>query len=302
MRWEKIGRIFCPDNNASWMVSHAANPLVMPLDNHLYRVYFNCRDAQNRSYVGWFEFDPRDPFNIQRVSSAPVLTPGAPGLFDDSGVSLGCLVPHDSEHWLYFVGWNLCTTVPWRNSIGLASATGAAPDEFQKTSRAPLIDRSEVDPFSLSYPWVLREGTRWRMWYGTNITWGPAISDMRHVIKYAESDDGQHWQRTGRVAVGLAQPDEVAMSRPYVIKDPDCYRMWYSFRGAAYRIGYAESQDGLTWERRDALAGIDVSESGWDSDMIEYACVFDAGSARYMLYNGNRYGQTGLGLAVLAAP
>lgn len=63
-------------------------------------------------------------------------------------------------------------------------------------------------------------------------------------------------------------------------------------------IGYAESKDGIRWERRDEEAGIDVSPSGWDSEMIEYACVFEHGSVEYMLYNGNDYGRGGVGLAV----
>jgi hypothetical protein len=35
--------------------------------------------------------------------------------------------------------------------------------------------------------------------------------------------------------------------------------------------------------------------------MIEYPAVFDAGGRRYMLYNGNGYGRSGMGLAVLDA-
>jgi hypothetical protein len=75
--------------------------------------------------------------------------------------------------------------------------------------------------------------------------------------------------------------------------------MWYSFRGLSYRIGYAESDNGISWTRCDSLAGIDVSKSGWDSEMIEYPFVFDHKGERFMLYNGNGYGKTGFGIAVL---
>jgi hypothetical protein len=75
--------------------------------------------------------------------------------------------------------------------------------------------------------------------------------------------------------------------------------MWYSFRGQAYRIGYAESEDGRQWKRLDSHVGIDVSTTGWDSEMIEYPFVFDHKGQRYMLYNGNGFGKTGFGLAVL---
>jgi hypothetical protein len=75
--------------------------------------------------------------------------------------------------------------------------------------------------------------------------------------------------------------------------------MWYCYRGTTYRIGYAESRDGRSWERRDALAGLGVSESGWDDQSVAYPSVFEHDGALYMLYNGNGYGRTGFGIAVL---
>jgi len=63
--------------------------------------------------------------------------------------------------------------------------------------------------------------------------------------------------------------------------------MWYSYRGRnnikTYRIGYAESFDGLQWIRKDDDVGIDVSKTGWDSEMICYPFVFDYKEERYML-------------------
>jgi hypothetical protein len=74
--------------------------------------------------------------------------------------------------------------------------------------------------------------------------------------------------------------------------------MWYSHRGQSYRVGYAESANGIEWERKDTHSGIDVSESGWDSEMIAYPYVFEHEGTHYMLYNGDGYGRTGIGLAV----
>ena len=45
--------------------------------------------------------------------------------------------------------------------------------------------------------------------------------------------------------------------------------------------------------------GIDVSPYGWDSEMIEYPFIFEHKDRIYMLYNGNGFGKTGFGLAVL---
>ncbi len=91
---------------------------------------------------------------------------------------------------------------------------------------------------------------------------------------------------------------DCAFSKYCVIRDPECYRMWYGHRGEFYRIGYAESLDGLTWTRRDDQVGIAPSVDGWDAESLCYPCVFDHDGQRFLLYNGRRYGATGFGLAV----
>ena len=102
-----------------------------------------------------------------------------------------------------------------------------------------------------------------------------------------------------KIALNFQDSCEYAFSRPCVLKESGLYKMWYSFRGKSYRIGYAESRDGVHWQRKDKEAGIDVSNEGWDAQMIEYPFVFDHDNKRYLLYNGNSYGKTGIGLAVL---
>lgn len=302
MKWEKMGLVFAPDRNHSWMASHASLPLAEHVADDLFRVYFSSRDERQRSHVAFVEIDLKRPREILRVSDRPVVSPGPPGAFDDSGASLGCLVSAQGSKYLYYVGWNLGITVPWRNSIGLAIGDSESL-EFKKRSEAPVLDRNATDPYSLSYPWITREDGIWKMWYGSNLRWGTAASDMAHVIKYASSQDGVYWERPGTVAVDLKSPGEYALCRPCVLREGGLYRMWYSYRGqAAYRIGYAESSDGLRWTRKDEEAGIGPSEGGWDGAMVEYPYVFDHRGRRYMLYNGDGYGKTGFGLAVLAGP
>lgn len=84
-----------------------------------------------------------------------------------------------------------------------------------------------------------------------------------------------------------------------MIRIDDLYHMWYSYRGEQYRIGYAISEDGIAWQRLDEFAGIDISPSGWDSNAICYSHVFQHKDTLFMLYNGNNYGQEGLGIARL---
>jgi predicted GH43/DUF377 family glycosyl hydrolase len=247
--------------------------------------------------------DPEKEFRCVAGPFGPVVQPGAWGLFDDSGCAMGCLVSRGGLKHLFYLGWNLKMTVPWMNTIGLSVAPEGSVD-FIKHGRVPVMDRSEEDPYSISYPFILEEGGRYRMWYGSNLNWGKDQSEMCHVIKYAESQNLLNWQRTGQVHVGLEHPGEYALSRPWVLRrGGGRYLMWYSYRArgvvSSYRIGMATSTDGEHWLRQDDHVGIDVSPSGWDSEMLCYAAVFEWEGKLHMLYNGNGYGKTGFGLAHL---
>ncbi len=302
MQWNKLHNVFCPNNNYPWMASHAANPFAVPLSGSTYRVYFTCRNTGNVSHIAFVDVDLDNNFKVINICNKPVLAPGEAGLFDDSGAAMGYLLNVDGKKYLYYLGWNLKVTVPWLNTIGLA-VWNESKREFEKYSRAPIMDRSNEDPFTISYPSVLHENGKYRMWYGSNLRWGKTQETMEHVIKYAESTDGINWKRTNNIHIDLQHPGEYALSKPYVIKTNGLYQMWYSYRAngniSTYRIGYAESTDGYKWTRKDNEVGIDVSASGWDSEMICYPFVFDYKGNRYMLYNGNGYGKTGFGVAIL---
>jgi hypothetical protein len=192
-------------------------------------------------------------------------------------------------------------TIPFRNAIGVALAEQDS-QEFLRVSEAPVVDRNNDDPISLSYPFLLWDDGRFRIWYGSCTEWsGSTVSDYEFSLKYAESIDGLTWTRTSKVVLGCNFPHEDAIARPHVIRENGVFKMWYSRKkGAYYRMGYAESVDGKEWLRMDDRVGIDVSpHNDWDSEMIEYPFVFDHKGRRYMLYNGNGYGKTGFGLAVL---
>jgi hypothetical protein len=128
------------------------------------------------------------------------------------------------------------------------------------------------------------------MWYLSGVRWDEQGS-VYHV-KYAESEDGIEWRRDGHVALPQREPEERNVARACVVPDGGRYRAWYSSAaGAGYRIGYAESPDGLTWERRDEEPGLEGT--------VAYPFVLRDGDAWWMLYNGDGFGRAGMWLAVL---
>jgi len=298
-RWRKLGLVYCPSGEQYWLQSHAAVPIAEHVERDIFRIYFSSRNKRNESFTGSVLVDITRPQHILELSASPVLSPGKLGEFDDSGAMATWLAHHNGKGFLYYIGWNLGVTVPFRNAIGLAVSEHG--QKFQRYASGPILDRTMTEPHFVASCCVYPGDDKWRMWYLSCTGWDMRSGkpEHRYHIKYAESVDGVLWQRDGAVAIDYADAMEYAISRPSVIRDADRWRMWYSHRGSSYRIGYAESCDGRNWKRLDAHCGIDVSRSGWDSEMIEYPFVFDHGSKRYMLYNGNGYGKTGFGLAVL---
>jgi len=300
MKWVKKGLIFALPGSLEWMATHAAVPIAEKLDGDIYRIYCSVRDRQNRSQLAYFEIDITHPQKTIRLSKKPMLTYGELGAFDESGAMASWIVNHNGRRYLYYIGWTLGVSVPFYNSIGLAISEDGGKT-FSKWSKGPIICRDDKEPYFVGSLCVRIDNALWRMWYLSCVKWVMESGKPKHYyhIKYAESKDGIQWEKTGIVCIDFKSEDEYAISRPCVMMENDEYKMWYSHRGKSYRIGYAESKDGIHWERKDEEVGIDVSESGWDSEMVEYPFVFDHEGDRYMLYNGNGYGKTGIGLAVL---
>ena len=290
------------------MASHASLPVVDPINDEVLRVYFGTRDKQGRSFPTYLEVLADDPREIRYVHDRPILSLGRLGTFDDSGIMPSWIVNHGSKKYLYYIGWNPQVTVAYRLSIGLAISEDGGKS-FSKYSEGPICDRDVDEPYFNTAPCVVVDGTSWKMWYVACTGWEMVNKrpEPRYHIKYALSDDGIHWERTNQVCIDYDSFTD-AIGRPCVFVTNGMYRMLYSYRsiqnyrtdpGQSYRLGYAESLNGIHWLRRDDEVGIDRSATGWDSEMLEYGHVFVSNRGIYLFYNGNGFGQSGFGYAVL---
>lgn len=299
MTWKKLGQIYHFKKIDEYALTHASNPLAVHLNGDVFRVFYSCRDIDNKSSVAYVDIDIITQTVIKEAEQTSFVY-GPENSFYSHGVSIGNMYSVKGNNYILFMGWQIRDGGHWRGDIGRLCLT---PD-METISLNPTgeyMTSDEEDPVSLSYPWVMFDEGIYKMWYGSTITWEAGNGEMLHVIKYATSKDGERWEKHGLAIpyeLGIAQ----AFSRPTVIKDSEGYHMWFSYRsgdGTKYRIGYAFSNDGITWENRLDHVGIDVSKSGWDSEMICYPFVFEHKEKLYMLYNGNQYGKDGFGLAVL---
>src|SRR5690348_2700940 len=119
--WRRLGHIFCGSGPEGWITGYASYPTPLVLDEDTVRIFFSPRDSQNRSSITALDLALEgERFRILSPPTQPLLSPGRRGSFDDSGVTVSCVVPKGNELLLYYLGWSLGTTVPFRNFIGLA--------------------------------------------------------------------------------------------------------------------------------------------------------------------------------------
>ncbi|GAC1613347.1 MAG: hypothetical protein NVS9B1_21790 [Candidatus Dormibacteraceae bacterium] len=297
MRWERRGLLVAPPVGLQWAASHAALPVTEPLGGGRVRVYYSSRDTQGRSQIGRADVDLGDDADPVHASE-PLVRHGRDGEFDADGVTTSCIVADGGRLNLYYTGWRLAPDAPFHLAVGCAVSSDGG-HRFERAAPGPVLSTSPADPILTASPAVLIDGGRWRMWYVSGSGWRDKAgrTEPEYNIRYAESADGIEWRPSGRVCINYSGPAEHAIARPCVIRDGTLYRMWFCSRGHSYRIGYAESDDGLEWRRADPGSGLEPAAAGWDSEMMAYPWVFDHGGERLMVYNGNGYGRSGIGLA-----
>lgn len=306
MKWIKKDKIFSAENNFGWMNSHAQIPTVLVLKDRL-RVYFSTRTIPTESKTTFLDLDIKDPSNILYIHDKPILENGKVGTFDEHGVMPSGVIQNDNKTYLYYSGWSKRINVPYSNLTGLAISDDHGKT-FKKVGDGPILSTNIYEPYSATSPHIFFENGLYHMFYCSGTNWIKKEDKYEHTydIKYAFSKEGIYFLQDGKSVIALNSEDE-AITRPVVLKRSDKYHMWFCYRGSedfrdgkdAYRIGYAWSKDLKNWHREDEKAGIEVSEEGWDSKMMAHPYVVETPYGTYLFYNGNGFGQSGFGYAVL---
>lgn len=312
--WKKLGKVFAPQDvhDRQWLQEFAQAPATLVFDEHV-RVYFSCRppaDAQGKyvSYSAWVDLDRQDLFKVRRIADQPILGLGDLGSFDEFGTYPVSVIRDGQEIRTYYAGWTRCESVPFNVAIGVAIShdDGAT---FTKKGAGPVLSYSPDEPFVLSGPKVRRFNDVWQLFYIAGRKWKMVDGRAEPVykIRMATSLDGINWTKLNRDLIPSRIEEDEAQASPDVFYANGKYHMFFCYRYSShyrskqngYRIGYASSINLTDWTRDDSKAGIDVSDQGWDAEMISYPHVFELDGKTYMAYLGDQVGRYGFGLAVL---
>ena len=313
-RWNKLGKIFSPHEiqGRPWLKEFAQAPATLIFDDFV-RVYFSCRppadeNGQYVSYSAYVDLERTDLFKVRYVSDHPILGLGGFGEFDEFGTYPVSVIRHDDEIRAYYAGWTRCESVPFNVAIGVATSHEGGKT-FTKLGTGPVLTYTPEEPFVLSGPKIRRFNDTWFLWYIAGRKWKlvEGRAEPVYKIRMATSNDGIQWNKLNKDLIESRIEEDEAQASPDVFYANGKYHMFFCYRYSSdyrnkvngYRIGYASSTNLTDWLRDDAKAGIDVSEKGWDSEMISYPHVFELDGKTYLAYLGNQVGRHGFGLAVL---
>ncbi len=308
MQTRKMGLIYALNRRGGWSHSHTHKPTLLDLNNDKLRIYFGVRNKDKRTTTTYIDVLKDDPRKIIYEHDKPCLGLGKLGTFDDAGANVSCAIRKEEKIFLYYIGWNTSTTVPSRNSIGLAVSEDGGVT-FSRYADGPIMDRTPMEPYYTVAPYVLPVNNEYYMWYTSGTHWEivDGRPEIHYHIKFAKSKDGINWDRPN-VSCILPNADDEVTARPCVVYEDGKYKMWYSYRSVkdfrvdvsrSYRIGYAESPDGINWTRLDHLFKLELSDSGWDSQMTAYPALYTHDEKKYLIYNGNDFGKDGFGYALI---
>ena len=145
--WEIVTDFRVQPAQPVWAFSHYQCPTALPLDERTVRVYVSCRDATQIARIGYLDLEFRHGklTKSSPLYPTPALSTGGIGCFDEHGVYPSSVLRVDDEIKLFYAGYIRGAEQPmFYTAIGVASSNDG--HHFDRSSRAPILARSEHDP------------------------------------------------------------------------------------------------------------------------------------------------------------
>ncbi len=256
------------------------------------------RDATNKfiSEIAFVDYN-KNFTSIINHSEGDVIPIGDLGCFDEHGIFPFSPLRYEDKIIAFTCGWSRRISVPVETSTGFAFSEDNGIT-FKKLGRGAVLTSSIKEPMLVGDSFVRFYGGIFHMWYIYGKYCLNAIGSEPEArvykIAHATSANGMNWlkEEGDQIIEDILGRDE-CQALPTVIKIDDRSHMYFCYRYATdfrqnpdrgYRLGYAYSDDLLSWTRADHKKGIEVSESGWDSEMMCYPLIFLRGLGKFTFY------------------
>lgn len=302
MKWVRRGKICgCDTWDLSWHKLNTQLPIPYLINDNRLRLYLTFCDEQNRGRLGYVDVNPHNPFEVLDYSREPLLNIGERGRFDENGVVTTCILKEGDSIYAYYCGFQKHVNYPYSSLAGIAISKDGG-NTFHRVRETPLLERCDGEMFIRTGVGVYKFENIFRLYYAGGNEWFKEKGKWlpKYSLKYIESAVPDSFIGESKELIAL-ENDEFGMTSPQIVKVGNSYKMIYSIRSRSkgYRMGYAESRDGIHFIRNDHTMEIDTPINGFDSEMICYGKCFDYKGRVYLFYSGNHYGMDGIGWAEL---
>lgn len=287
---------------ANW-TSHMMAPAPLPLlDSNFVDVFVGGWDLKGISLI----YSVQVNLNLLELvpkTAALRLDKGAPGNFDENGVFPGSIILSGEEWFLSYTGFQLGHKIPHYNFAGLA-VPGLTALPLSRLSDAPILDRADEGltvRAGLSAIKISREsGRHWLSAYAAGSTFEMINGKLRpNYCVFTQFNSPFELEKFGQLKVSY-KSDEHGIGRPYLIQYGQSILLFYTrrCRNFKYLPGVAISEDGgKNFIRRDELLeNVTKRIIGIDDEMQYFPAPYIMNNLLYVFYNGNNFGQFGMGV------
>ncbi|WP_156938334.1 hypothetical protein [Mesorhizobium sp. WSM3626] len=306
-KWTRHGLLVSVKVGHGWWASHAQVPTALAFSSRLWRIFFAGRNKDNRSSILAVDVDPQNGMRVVGEHLDPIMEWGPSGTFDCSGLGPSCALMVDGRVRLYYSGIYARNDVSFQIAIGLAiSGDGVS---FKRAFAGPIRGIGPVDPYFVSTPFVDAVEGGYLMWYASGTGWVnvKGVLEPDYVLRSCVSPDGMIWEVGSSIVLPDDLGDGVSHTRPWLTHEVGGVRLWYSRRGRDFRAGGNEAyrlfsrridtRDGTVGEAEPVIFSNPPTLDDFDSWMQAYCCVMRCANRDVMFYNGNGFGEAGIGWA-----
>ncbi|MBL7159158.1 alpha/beta hydrolase [Candidatus Microgenomates bacterium] len=211
----------------------------------------------------------------------PVLDLGSEGSWDSIDVSSPFVLFDGTTYKMWYQGYGPLNGV---STLRIGYATSPDGKNWTKYEGNPVLESNPNIPEerNVAEPAVLFSEQIYEMWY-TSFSNTPA----NFRIGYATSPDGINWtHHSNYVLVPSENWEEEGVVSPFVLKENNVYKMWYAARDGVgiWRIGYAVSDNGITWIKNENNPIIEAT-TPWENSVVVLPRVIKFDSFYEMWYH-----------------
>jgi predicted GH43/DUF377 family glycosyl hydrolase len=208
-------------------------------DNGIYKMWYEA--IYNSAQANIWYAESQDGISWNTIGSAPVLTKGTPGSWDDLNVVPAVVIRVNNQYRMYYMG---CRDSYGTMSVGLALSSDGI--HWEKTSTPVMAASPEYYAIALSD--IVQKDSMFIAYFNYNTS----RSGSNNIIGRATSFDGINWTMyTGNPIVSATLPWEGgSIHHATVILENGEYKMVYGNALQQNSIGIASSIDGFNFTKQ----------------------------------------------------